>query len=175
MPITVAPVALCVALVALLPACGPKGAGSTSPDHAAGLQGNIDTRPFVARSGFARQRLRGGIDVYFYETALSVSEGCGESLVELAEAQRLVWVQMPWPVAEGAQGQGFEADEPNYWSTFFTVQRGHGNTSTRATGTITVERAEADAGMLRLDSATENEGDLHGSVRGAMAFSICSR
>lgn len=45
----------------------------------------------------------------------------------------------------------------------------------RAPGTITVERAQPNAGTLHLDAATENEGDLHGSVRGAMAFSICPR
>jgi len=177
MPTTLVPVALSVALVALLPACGPRPTASTPPD-AGVLQGNIDTRPFVARSGFAHPRKNDDdIDIFFYEEERTASEACAgtSSPFELDEAERLVWVQMPWPVAEGTEGQSIEAEEPNYWGMFFQVQRGHGSTATRATGTITVERAQPSAGTLHLDVATENTSDLHGSVRGAMAFSICPR
>lgn len=176
MPTTLAPVVLSVALVALLPACGPRGAASTPPDTTAS-HGNIDARPFVVRSGYAHwRRDNGDIDILFYEEERTPGEVCGDtSPFELDEAERLVWVQMPWPVAEGTQGQDLDVDEPNFWGVFFQVQRGHGSTATRATGFITVERAQPNAGTLYLDVATENEGDLHGSVRGSMSFTICPR
>lgn len=177
MPNALVPVALSAVLLALLPACGPRG-GAAAPPDVAGQVGNIDTRPFVVRSGFGEWRRNGrGIDIYFYERALTEREVCsvGVPAVELGEAERVVWVQMPWPVAEGTEGQNVDTKAPNLWGIFFHVQRGHGSTSTRAVGFVTVKRARPDGGTLHVDAATENEGDLHGSVRGEMSFTICPR
>lgn len=173
MPNALASAAVSVALLALLPACRPRGAASTPPD-ANGLQGNIDARPFVARSGYAQLRRDGDIDIFFYERERTAREVCDAwTPFELEEAERLVWIQMPWPVAEGTRGQNLDTNEANLWGIFFHVQRGHGSTSTRATGTVTVERSQPSTGTLFVDAATENDGELHGSVRGAMAFSLC--
>lgn len=163
-------------LLAMSPACGPRGAASTPPEIA-GQIGNIDTRPFAVRSGFAHRRKNGDIDIHFYERALTEREVCytGLAIAELAEAERAVWIQMPWPVVVGTEGQDYSTKEPNFWGIFFHVQRGHGSTSKRAIGTVKVERARPDGGTLFIDAATENDGDLHGSVRGSMSFVICPR
>lgn len=176
MPTNFASVALSVALVALLPGCGPRGGASSAPDPKV-LQGNIDTRPFVARSGVAIPRKDGAIDIFFYERVRTVSEVCNPEVppMELTEAERLIWVQMPWPLVSGTEGQSWTHKEPNFWGSFFHVQRGHGSTSKRAPGEIVVERSQSNGGTLYLDVATENNGDLHGSARGSMSFEICPR
>ena len=159
----------------VLPACGHRPSAGPRTPSATALQGTIDARPFVARAGFARRRRNGGIDIFFYERDATAPRPCEDpdSTWNLDDAERLVWVQMPWPVTGG--DLPFEVSTTSGWGAFLHVQRGHGSTSTRATGSLTVERSHADGGTLLLDVATENDGDLHGSVSGAMAFSICPR
>ena len=146
------------------------------------LRGTIDVRPFEARSAFAKRRDDNGeVDIVVFERAVAPARACEQLLSQRDDTERLVLVQMRWPLQPGTSLLSLSARElaerqpkSGTAAVQFSVRRGLGESWQRALGWVVVSSASPSGGTLTLDVATANEpGGVTGSIRGALPFVLC--
>lgn len=160
----------------LVSACGGGSSSATTPSGAAATLGNIDARPFAPKSVLARRRSDDPhkLDIVAFERQVSAGQ-CSDLLSGLADMERMLVIQMPWPAPTGSVWDTRPVDGPQHAGVAFHVRRGLGAASQPALGVVRVESASSSGGALFLDVATANVADgVHGTIRGSVAFELCA-
>lgn len=166
-----------LALASFTVACGGSHAEpqpSVQPEGR--LSGNVDVRPFTAVEAYAYRRPDNSkADIKAFPFAVGPEAGCQAGELMLEETQRMVLVQMPWPVDEGSEwNTETRQDNDRYVGIFFHVRRGLGGSSQRAEGILRATSVADDRGELWLHVATANKaGGVHGSLEGSLPFTVC--